>query len=394
MARAAGSPSAHPLLPRSILLLGAGELGKEIAISAQRLGLRVIAADRSAQAPAMQVADASEVLSLRDGTALQGVIRSYRPDLILPEVEAIQADTLAGLEEQGFHVVPSAATAELVMDRSALRALVRDELGLRTPVYRFASSVEELREACDDVGYPCVVKPVAAYPGKGQSVVPGPARVDRAWAFAYEEAMGDAFGVVVEEFVEFRSEVTLLTIRELDGTTTHLPPIGQRQERGGHRESWIPADLEEGRSREMREQAGQVAARLGGAGVFGVEFSLRMRSRSSPRSRRPPRHGHGDDGLARPFAVRSASSGRNGPSHPDDPVSGAGRLRGDSGRPGRPRHGLPGPRSRPPGRERPGEDIREARRLPTSAHGHRPGDGEDGGGKSHPGARSGLAHLR
>ncbi len=272
MARAAGSPSAHPLLPRSILLLGAGELGKEIAISAQRLGLRVIAADRSAQAPAMQVADASEVLSLRDGTALQGVIRSYRPDLILPEVEAIQADTLAGLEEQGFHVVPSAATAELVMDRSALRALVRDELGLRTPVYRFASSVEELREACDDVGYPCVVKPVAAYPGKGQSVVPGPARVDRAWAFAYEEAMGDAFGVVVEEFVEFRSEVTLLTIRELDGTTTHLPPIGQRQERGGHRESWIPADLEEGRSREMREQAGQVAARLGGAGVFGVEF--------------------------------------------------------------------------------------------------------------------------
>jgi phosphoribosylglycinamide formyltransferase 2 len=222
----------------------------------------------------MQVSDVSEVLSLRDDTALRGVIRTHRPDLIMPEAEAVSVDTLKDLESDGYRVAPSAAVAQLALDRAALRAAARDELGLRTPAHRFASSRDELRIACDEVGYPCVVKPIAGYAGKGQSVVAGPARIDRAWAFAHEEAVDESYGVMVEEFVQFRNEVTLPTIREWDGTTTHLPPIGQRRERGGFRESWIPAELDQAVIVEMHDHAAKVATRLGGAGLFGVEFFI------------------------------------------------------------------------------------------------------------------------
>jgi phosphoribosylglycinamide formyltransferase 2 len=266
------SSSPPDSVPRSLLLLGSGELGKELSIAAQRLGVRVIAADRYRDAPAMQVAHAAEVLSLMDGTALQGVIRTHRPDLIVPEVEAVSTEALRGMEADGFRVVPSADAIDLVVHRDALREVAGTELGLRTPRYLLASSVEELRDACDTLGYPNVVKPVVSSSGVGHSVVPGPSRVERAWSFAHEEGAGSDFRVLVEEFVEFESEITLLTVREWDGTTTFSEPIGQRQERGDYRESWVPAALREDQLRRMREMAKTVTDRLGGAGLYGVEF--------------------------------------------------------------------------------------------------------------------------
>jgi phosphoribosylglycinamide formyltransferase 2 len=260
-------------VPRSVLLLGSGELGKELSIAAQRLGVRVIAADRYRDAPAMQVAHAAEVLSLMDRTALEGVIRTHRPDLIVPELEAVSSEALLGMEADGFRVVPSADAVHLAMHRDAMRDLVGRELGIRTPRYLFVSSLTELREACDTLGYPAVAKPVVSSSGVGQSVIPGPSRVERAWAFAHEGGAGGPDSrVLVEEFIEFESEITLLTTREWDGTTTFSEPIGQRQERGDYRESWVPAGLDEPRVREMQEIATTVTNRLGGAGLYGVEF--------------------------------------------------------------------------------------------------------------------------
>lgn len=263
-----------PRNPRSILLLGAGELGKEIAISAQRLGVRVVAADRYGGAPAMAVSHASEVLSLVDAVALKGVVRTHEPDLILPEVESIGTETLRELEADGFRVVPSAAAAGLARTRDAIRDLARDELGLRTPRYTYASTEEELTDACDHLGYPCVVKPVESVLGRGQTVVPGPARVERAWDYAHEGSGGDPLRVLVEEHIDFREEVTLLTVREWDGGTTFCDPIAHRQDRGGYRESWVPAEVTPSEVAEMQRMARLVTDRLAGAGVFGIEFFL------------------------------------------------------------------------------------------------------------------------
>jgi phosphoribosylglycinamide formyltransferase 2 len=259
-------------LLRSILLLGSGELGKELAIAAQCLGIRVVAVDRYAGAPAMHVADASEVISMLDGAALEGVIRTHRPDLIVPEVEAIRTDKLRELEVEGFRVIPTAEAARLTMNREAIRRVAAEELGLRTPTYAFADSEGALRSACDEIGFPCVVKPAMSSSGKGQSVVSGPSRVEYAWAYAREGGRGDEARVIVEEFVDFHTEITLLTVREWDGRTTFVDPIGHRQERGDYQESWMPVELPEAQLDEAQGMARAVTDRLGGAGIFGVEF--------------------------------------------------------------------------------------------------------------------------
>ncbi len=265
------SPTLPPL-PKTILLLGAGELGKELAIAAQRLGLRVVACDRYAGAPAMQVADASEVFPMLDGDALEEVIRRHAPDYVVPEIEAIRSERLRVLEEEGFRVVPSAEAAWRAMDREAGREMAARELGIRTPRYTFADGLEGLRAACDTLGFPVVVKPVLSSSGKVQSTVTGPAKVEEAWIRAVEGGRSDQPRVIVEEFVRFHTEVTLLTIRERDGTTRFVEPIAHRQEQGDYRESWMPAGLAPEVVAAAEEIARAVTGRLGGAGVFGVEF--------------------------------------------------------------------------------------------------------------------------
>jgi phosphoribosylglycinamide formyltransferase 2 len=261
-------------IPGTLLLLGAGELGKELAISAQRLGMKVVAADRYEGAPAMHVAHVSEVLSLMDGAALEGVIRTHRPDLIVPEVEAVSAETLRELESEGFNVVPSARAASLVADRTFLRQLAFEELGLRTPRLRTAGSLDELRESADQLGFPVMVKPPSGISGRGQSLVTGPSRLERAWHFAVEEMDVDPARVVVEEYIDFESEITLLSLRENDGTVRIFSPIGHRQDRGGYRESWTPCEVVPERLSEAEAMAREVMGHLGGAGIAGVEFFL------------------------------------------------------------------------------------------------------------------------
>jgi phosphoribosylglycinamide formyltransferase 2 len=261
-----------PPLPRTLLLLGSGELGKEVTIAAQRLGLRVVACDRYAGAPAMQVADAHEVFSMLDGEALEEVVRRHAPDFIVPEIEAIRTEKLRELEADGFEVIPTAEAAFLTMDREAIRRIAAEELGIRTAEYAFAETPDELLAACDRIGYPCVVKPIMSSSGKGQSTVPGPSRVDEAWDRAREGGRGDGERVIVEAFVPFHTEITLLTLRERDGTTRFVEPIAHRQEMGDYRESWMPAGLAPEVIHEAEAMARAVTDRLGGAGIFGVEF--------------------------------------------------------------------------------------------------------------------------
>ncbi|TVP77674.1 MAG: formate-dependent phosphoribosylglycinamide formyltransferase [Gemmatimonadales bacterium] len=258
-----------------LLLLGAGELGKEVAISAQRLGVRVIAADRYADAPAMQVAHEAEVLSMLDGDALEALVRRHRPDAIVPEVEAIRTDRLVRLETDGFRVVPTSEAVVLTMDREGIRRLAAEELGIVTAGFAFAGSAASLRKACDRIGYPCVVKPVMSSSGKGQSVVGGPARVEQAWHWAVEEGRGDEPRVIVEEFVDFDEEITLLTLQLADGSIRFVDPVGHRQEAGDYRESWMPADISPTALESAQAMACKVVERLGGAGIWGVEFFVR-----------------------------------------------------------------------------------------------------------------------
>jgi phosphoribosylglycinamide formyltransferase 2 len=266
--------SSTPQLPRTLLLLGSGELGKEVAIAAQRMGVRVIAADRYAGAPAMQVAHAFEVFPMLDGDALEEVVRRHAPDFIVPEVEAIRTEKLRELEAEGFNVVPTAEATWMTMDRQAIRELAAGELGLRTAGFAFADDPDGLLAACDAIGYPCVVKPVMSSSGKGQSVVTGSTKVAEAWNRARDGRRGDQSRVIVEEFIPFHTEITLLTIRERDGTTRFVEPIAHRQEQGDYRESWMPAGLDAAVVRTAEEMARAVTSRLGGAGIFGVEFFI------------------------------------------------------------------------------------------------------------------------
>ncbi len=255
------------------LLCGSGELGKEVVIELQRLGMEVIAVDRYADAPAMQVAHRSHVISMLDGEALRSVIKSENPDLIIPEIEALNTQVLAELEAEGYRVIPTANAAKLTMNREGIRRLVAEELGIRTSTYRFADTETEYREAVEEIGIPCVVKPIMSSSGKGQSLVAEKGDVDNAWAYAQEGGRAGAGRVIVEGFVDFDFEITLLTIRHAGGTS-FCEPIGHRQEDGDYRESWQPQPMSDKALTASQEMARTVTDALGGYGLFGVELFI------------------------------------------------------------------------------------------------------------------------
>ena len=266
-------PASHPF-PRTLLLLGSGELGKEVAIAAQRLGCQVIAVDRYAGAPAMQVADVHEVIAMTDPEALKAVVRRHQPDVVIPEIEALAVDALAELEAEGITVIPTARATAVTMNRDRIRDLAAGPLGLRTARFAYAESAEELQAAAEPLGFPVVVKPVMSSSGKGQSVVTGPAELQAAWGAAQAGARGIGTRVIVEEFLRFDLEITLLTVRQWNGPTLFCPPIGHSQERGDYQCSWQPAALTTEQLAAAQDMARAVTDELGGAGLFGVEFFL------------------------------------------------------------------------------------------------------------------------
>jgi phosphoribosylglycinamide formyltransferase 2 len=257
-----------------ILLLGSGELGKEVAIEAQRLGVEVIAVDRYPNAPAMQVAHRRHVVSMLDAAALRSIIEAEKPDYIVPEIEAIATEELIKLEAEGYPVVPTARAARLTMDREGIRRLAAEELGLVTSPYRFADTREEFLAACDAVGFPCVVKPVMSSSGKGQSVARDAASAEASWDYAQTAGRAGAGRVIVEGFVDFDYEITLLTVRHAGGTS-FCAPIGHRQEKGDYRESWQPHPMSEAALAKAQAMAGAVTEALGGRGIFGVELFIK-----------------------------------------------------------------------------------------------------------------------
>jgi len=255
----------------TLMLLGAGELGREVAIAAKRLGCRVIACDRYDNAPAMQLSDAREVFSMLDGAALRAAVEKHRPDYIIPEIEAIDTAMMAELEAEGWHVVPSAKAVQLTMNRDGIRDFAANELGLTTSRYIFAETREEAMAA--DVGLPAVVKPVMSSSGKGQSVARTVEELGSAFDYAVANMRGDRPRVIVEQYVDFDYEITLLTVATREGIL-FCPPIGHRQEKGDYRESWQPAAMDAGVLRSAQEQAAKVVRALGGHGLFGVEFFI------------------------------------------------------------------------------------------------------------------------
>lgn len=257
-----------------VLLLGSGELGKEVAIECQRLGLEVIACDRYPDAPAMQVAHRSYVFDMLDASELEKVIAAEQPAFVVPEIEAIATDKLVELEEQGLNVVPSAKATKLTMNREGIRRLAAEELGLTTSPYRFADNYQQFVEAVEAVSIPCVVKPVMSSSGKGQSVIKSPADIEKAWQYAQEGGRTGAGQVIVEGFIDFDYEITLLTVRAVDGVH-FCAPIGHRQEDGDYRESWQPQKMSENAIKAAEYTAEQVVNALGGYGLFGVELFVK-----------------------------------------------------------------------------------------------------------------------
>src|SRR3954470_23273068 len=258
----------------TLMLLGSGELGREFAIAAKRLGCRVIACDRYANAPAMQVADAFEVFPMLDGKALRAAVDKHKPDVIIPEIEAIDTATLAALEAEGWRVAPSAKAVQLTMNRDGIRDFAANEIGLVTSKYRFAETRDQAIAAAAEVGLPCVVKPVMSSSGKGQTTAKSSDEVGAAWEDAVANMRGDRPRVIVEEFIEFDSEITLLTVATRDGVL-FCAPVGHRQEAGDYRESWQPAGIPREALHSARYQARKVVEALGGHGIFGVEFFVR-----------------------------------------------------------------------------------------------------------------------
>lgn len=258
-----------------ILLLGSGELGKEFVIAAQRIGQYVVAVDSYEHAPAMQVAQECEVINMLDGSELDRIVAKHQPDFIVPEIEAIRTERFFDYEKQGITVVPSAKAANFTMNRKAIRDLAAKELGLKTANYRYATSHDELQKAVAEVGIPCVIKPLMSSSGKGQSTIKTQADIEKAWHFAVEGSRGDIVEVIVEAFVQFHSEITLLTVTQNNGLPTlFCAPIGHRQERGDYQESWQPARVSDKEIQEAQKMAQKVTQALGGAGLFGVEFFL------------------------------------------------------------------------------------------------------------------------
>tara|TARA_Y100001934_G_scaffold253316_1_gene318233 strand:- start:35115 stop:36398 length:1284 start_codon:yes stop_codon:yes gene_type:complete len=257
-----------------VLLCGSGELGKEVAIELQRLGVEVIAVDRYENAPAMQVADRSHVISMLDGEALRNIIESEKPDYIVPEIEAIATDTLVELESEGYQVIPSARAAKLTMNREGIRRLAAEDLGLTTSPYEFASSFEEFQAAAAKIGYPAVVKPIMSSSGKGQSVVRSEADLEKSWQYAQEGGRAGKGRVIIEGFVEFDYEITLLTVRTQDDCL-YCEPIGHTQVDGDYRTSWQPQPMSEAALASAQEMAKAVTSALGGRGIFGVELFVK-----------------------------------------------------------------------------------------------------------------------
>ncbi len=259
---------------KKIMLLGSGELGKEFVIAAKRLGQYVVACDAYAGAPAMQVADESEVFGMLDGEALMAAVEKHRPDIIVPEIEAIRTERLYDCERRGIRVTPSARAVNFTMNRKAIRDLAAVELGLKTANYFYAKSLDELCEAAQKVGFPCVVKPLMSSSGKGQSLVKSPEELEHAWQYGCEGSRGDIRELIVEEFIRFDSEITLLTVTQQHGPTLFCPPIGHVQQGGDYRESFQPAPISPEHLAEAQRMAAAVTEALTGAGLWGVEFFL------------------------------------------------------------------------------------------------------------------------
>ncbi len=256
------------------MLLGAGELGKEFAIAAQRLGNHVVAVDRYPHAPAMQVADECEVISMLSGEDLERVVTKHQPDYIVPEIEAIRTEKLVEFEQRGIIVIPTAKATHYTMNRDRIRELAHKELGVRTAKYAYATSLIELQTAALEIGFPNVIKPVMSSSGKGQSTVHNPAELEIAWEYAIAGSRGDTQKVIIEEFINFEIEITLLTIKQWNAPTIFCPPIGHRQERGDYQESWQPAEISPAHLLAAQKIATTVTNALGGAGLFGVEFFI------------------------------------------------------------------------------------------------------------------------
>lgn len=259
---------------KKILLLGSGELGKELVIALQRLGQHVIAVDSYEGAPAMQVAHEFEVINMLDGDALDKIVAKHKPNLIVPEIEAIRTERFYDYEKQGYTVVPSAKAANFTMNRKAIRDLASKELGLRTANYQYATTLEQFTKAVKEIGIPCVVKPLMSSSGKGQSVVKTEADIEKSWNYAMEGSRGDYKEVIIEEFIKFHSEITLLTVTQKNGPTLFCPPIGHRQERGDYQESWQPCEISDNDLKDAQVMAAKVTEALTGAGIWGVEFFL------------------------------------------------------------------------------------------------------------------------
>lgn len=261
-------------MQKKVLLLGSGELGKEVVIALQRLGQHVIAVDSYAGAPAMQVAHEFEVINMLDGDALDKVVAKHKPDLIVPEIEAIRTERFYDYEKQGITVVPSAKAANFTMNRKAIRDLASKDLNLRTANYLYATTLEDFKKAVAKIGIPCVVKPLMSSSGKGQSVIKTEQDIEKSWNYAMEGSRGDYKEVIIEEFIKFNSEITLLTVTQKNGNTLFCPPIGHRQERGDYQESWQPCAINDADLKDAQDMAAKVTKALNGAGIWGVEFFL------------------------------------------------------------------------------------------------------------------------
>ncbi|NBX28465.1 MAG: formate-dependent phosphoribosylglycinamide formyltransferase [Chitinophagia bacterium] len=261
-------------MQQKIVLLGSGELGKELVIALQRLGQYVIAVDSYEHAPAMQVAHEFEVINMLDGDALDAVIKKHKPDYIVPEIEAIRTERFYEYEQKGYTVVPSAKAANFTMNRKAIRDLAAKELGVKTAPYQYASNLEDFKAAVAQIGIPCVVKPLMSSSGKGQSVIKQEEDIETAWNYALEGSRGDLQEVIVEGFIKFYAEITLLTVTQQHGPTLFCAPIGHRQEKGDYRESWQPCVMKEQDILSAQKMAAKVTEALGGYGIWGVEFFL------------------------------------------------------------------------------------------------------------------------
>ena len=257
---------------KKILLLGSGELGKEFTIACKRYGQYVIAVDSYDNAPAMQVADEREIINMLDGIQLDKIVNKHKPDLIVPEIEAIRTERFYDYEKQGIKVVPSAKAANFTMNRKAIRDLAVKEHGIKAAGYTYAKSLEEHREGISKIGLPCVVKPLMSSSGKGQSIVRTASEIDASWQYAVDGSRGDLIEVIIEEFIDFDFEITLLTVTQESGKTLFCPPIGHRQERGDYRESWQPCPISDANLDEAQKMAEKITTALTGSGIWGVEF--------------------------------------------------------------------------------------------------------------------------